>query len=250
MIEVEGLWKRLAGEWVLRGIDMAVDEGSIVGIVGPSGSGKSVLLRHVIGLLVPDHGEVRIDGRSMAHARYRDLPAIRRRMGYVFQDGALLDSMTVRENLELALDDVERARQPAMARARVSQALERVNLDEDVLDRLPGDLSGGMRKRVAVARAIIGEPTVVLYDEPTTGLDPHNAELIRRIITTTRTRLGATSLVVTHDVDWLARVADRVAMLHDGVIAFRGTPTEFLQTQAGPVADFLGPPADAAEKEV
>jgi phospholipid/cholesterol/gamma-HCH transport system ATP-binding protein len=244
MIEIENVYKRLGTEWVLRGVDLQVADGQIVAVVGPSGAGKSVLLRHVIGLLVPDHGEVRINGRSIAHARYTDLPELRHQMGYVFQGSALLDSLSIRQNLRLALDDRECRRDPELANRRIHETLDLVNLDEDVLEMLPGDLSGGMRKRVGVARAVIREPAIILYDEPATGLDPHNASLIHGIITRARTRLGATSIVVTHDVASLPQLADVVALLDEGRIACLTPPDEFMRSSDERVRAFLGPVAD------
>jgi phospholipid/cholesterol/gamma-HCH transport system ATP-binding protein len=248
MIEIEQLYKRMGSEWVLRGVDLRVETGQCLGLVGASGCGKSVLLRHVIGLLVPDHGEIRIHGESIAHARYRDLPALRRRMGYVFQESALLDSLTVEENLRLALDDEACERDPEYAPRRIVDALELVNLEPDVLSKLPGSLSGGMRKRVGVARAVIREPLVVLYDEPATGLDPHNAAVINDIITRARARLGATAMVVTHNVWSLPQIADSVALLDEGRIVFRATPAEFLDSQDPYVRSFLGPLAEAGKE--
>lgn len=246
MIRIENVYKRLGTEWVLRGIDLEVQSGQIMAIVGPSGAGKSVLLRHVIGLLVPDWGDVLIDGRSIASARYSELPGLRRQMGYVFQSSALLDSLTIRQNLRLAMDDRESERDPQLTARRIGETLDLVNLDEDVLDMLPGDLSGGMRKRVGVARAVIREPSIILYDEPSTGLDPHNASLIYDIITRARTRLGATSIIVTHDVASLPGLADGVALLDEGRIAFLSTPADFLSASDARVRAFLGPVANGA----
>jgi phospholipid/cholesterol/gamma-HCH transport system ATP-binding protein len=240
MIEIVDVHKRLAGQPVLRGVNLTVKDGEILALVGPSGCGKSVLLRHVIGLLVPDRGDVRINGRSISRAKYHDLPEFRRYMGYVFQDSALLDSLTVRENLRMALDDAACTHDPELAPKRIRETLALVNLTEDVLDKLPGDLSGGMRKRVGVARAVINEPRVILYDEPTTGLDPHNATSIIQIIVRARVQLNATSMVVTHAVASLPGVADRVALLTGGRIAFEGTPGEFLNSEDPRVLAFLG----------
>jgi phospholipid/cholesterol/gamma-HCH transport system ATP-binding protein len=248
MIEIESLFKRMDGGWVLRGVDLMVPTGSITAVVGPSGAGKSVLLRHVIGLLVPDRGDVRIDGRSITRARYVDLPEIRRRMGYVFQDAALLDSLTVRDNLRLAMDDAMCESEPESVPRRMAATLALVNLTEEVLDKLPGDLSGGMRKRVGVARAIINEPSVVLYDEPSTGLDPRNAALIHSIIARARDRLGATSLVVTHNVLALPLIADKVALLDEGRIMFQAGPDEFLRSQEPHVLAFLGRSGEIEEE--
>ena len=237
MIRVIDLHKRLRGVPVLRGVDFRVPAGEIVAIVGPSGTGKSVLLKHIIGLFVPDGGDVLLDDVSVARADYRRLAAMRRRMGYVFQDAALLDSLTVRQNLRLAIDD----RTPDAAVAeRIATALGTVRLEPTVLDRRPAELSGGMRKRVGVARAILNAPEVLLYDEPTTGLDPVNVEAVDRLIVRMRDRFGATSLVVTHDLGSLPRIADRVLFLCQGRVGFDGTPSDFFASSDPSVADFRG----------
>ncbi|HUF70310.1 MAG TPA: ATP-binding cassette domain-containing protein [Longimicrobiales bacterium] len=239
MIRLENLHKVLGGRVVLSDVDLEIECGEVVALVGPSGTGKSVLLRHVVGLLLPDRGDVRIDGQSVCHARYRELGRIRRRIGFVFQDAALLDSLTVRENLRLALDDRECRRNPVYAPNRITWALELVNLPDRVLDQLPGELSGGMRKRVGVARAVINAPDILLYDEPTTGLDPLNVSAINALINRSRDVLGATSVVVTHDMGSLAEIADRVAFLNHGTIAFMGTPAEFTASDDPNVQAFL-----------
>ena len=240
MIELRAVHKRLGGRTVLNGVDLKVEAGTSLAVVGGSGTGKSVLLKHVIGLLEPDAGDVIVAGRSLAHAHYRELASIRAGMAFVFQDCALLDSLTVFENLCLALGDVAQCRERVRARRLVEATLAAVNLDERVLGQLPGELSGGMRKRVAVARAIIKEPRIILYDEPTTGLDPRNVEAINELIRTTHRRLGATSVIVTHDLRGVRALADRVALLDGGCIRFTGTPDELFHSTDPVVAEFLG----------
>lgn len=227
MIRMEGVHKVLGAQPVLCGVDLRLDRGEIVALVGPSGTGKSVLLKHIIGLLQPDRGDIWIDGSSVTHADYRTLAALRRRMGYVFQDAALLDSLSIRENLELALEDELRAKRPFAAARRIRERLRTVNLDESVLPKRPGEISGGMRKRVGVARAILNSPEVVLYDEPTTGLDPQNVAAVNDAVLKVRAALGAASLVVTHDMISVKRIADRVALLCAGRIHFDGPVNEF-----------------------
>ena len=176
MIEFDGIWKTFGGEPVLRGVDLVVREGETLVLLGPSGTGKSVLLKHAIGLLRPDRGSVTVDGVSIADAGPGQLKRVRKTVGYVFQHAALFDSMTVLQNLALAIHDEEEVRSPEDAREEAATLLQRVNLERGVLDQFPAELSGGMRKRVGVARAIASGPRYVLYDEPTTGLDPVNAE--------------------------------------------------------------------------
>jgi phospholipid/cholesterol/gamma-HCH transport system ATP-binding protein len=240
MIEIERLTKTLNGHVVLRGVDLCVRAGEVVAVVGSSGTGKSVLLKHIVGLMLPDAGDVRVDGRSVVYARYTELRALRACMGYVFQDSALLDSLTVRDNLRLALDDDACTRNPVHAANHIADALETVRLDARVLDRYPAELSGGMRKRVGVARAIINRPRMLLYDEPTTGLDPANVDAVNALILRARDTLGATIIVVTHDIAALPCLADRVAFLSDGRLRFVGSPAEFASSNDPAVVAFTG----------
>ncbi len=214
---------------VLAGVDLRVDSGETISIVGPSGTGKSVLLKTTNGLLTPDRGDVQIDGVSVYHSSRQTLERIRRKVGYVFQYAALFDSLTVHENLLMGLPDGERrrARSPEVLR-RVAEALEVVNLDPfHVLQKLPAELSGGMRKRVGLARAIVGRPEILLYDEPVTGLDPVNTAAVSRLIQEIRSRRPVTSIVVTHDIQQALEISDRVALLEHGKLRFVGTPQQF-----------------------
>jgi phospholipid/cholesterol/gamma-HCH transport system ATP-binding protein len=246
MITIRSLSKTLGRTAVLREINLVVRTGETLALIGPSGTGKSVLLKHIVGLLEPDSGDVLLDDRSVAHASYRQLAELRRSIGYVFQDAALLDSLTVEENLRLALSDTECHRQPGFARERTLEALENVNLDESVLRKLPRELSGGMRKRVGVARAIINRPRIILYDEPTTGLDPRNVERINELVIKNKQRLGATSIVITHDIPSVQRIADRVALLAHGVVQFDDTPGQLRDCSNPIVRDFLSIRSEAA----
>jgi phospholipid/cholesterol/gamma-HCH transport system ATP-binding protein len=214
---------------VLSGVDLTVETRETLSIVGPSGTGKSVLLKTTNALLVPDRGDVRIDGVSVYGSNHQALGAIRRKVGYVFQYAALFDSMTVFENICTGLSDGEekRARSPEVLR-KVCEALEDVNLDPAlVLKKLPSELSGGMRKRVGLARAIVGRPEILLYDEPVTGLDPINTATISRLILEIRERTPVTSIVVTHDIEQALEISDRVALLTHGKLRFVGTPAAF-----------------------
>jgi phospholipid/cholesterol/gamma-HCH transport system ATP-binding protein len=218
---------------VLAGVSLAVAQGELVSIIGPSGAGKSVLLKMTNGLLPPDRGDVLIDGQSVVTASKRALRAIRQRIGYVFQYAALFDSMTVYENVVQGLPEgsTERLGSSEVLRC-VCRALEEVSLDPvAVLTKSPAELSGGMRKRVGIARAIIGNPEIILYDEPMTGLDPVTSATVEHLISAIRTKFGRTSIVVTHDVVGAVELSDRIVLLAEGKFRFVGTPTAFLQSQ-------------------
>jgi len=228
VIEYEDVWKAFDAP-VLTGVNLRVETGETLSMVGPSGTGKSVLLKTTIELIKPDRGLVRIDGETVGTASRRRLHEIRRKVGYVFQYAALFDSMNVYENVCLGIDEEDLG---LLSRAevlrRVCTSLEEVNLDPAlVLPKLPAELSGGMRKRVGLARAIIGEPEVLLYDEPVTGLDPVNTATVDRLIMDIAARRNVTSIVVTHDIEGALRISDRVALLDHGKLRFVGTPEEF-----------------------
>jgi phospholipid/cholesterol/gamma-HCH transport system ATP-binding protein len=214
---------------VLSGVDLKVQTRETLSIVGPSGTGKSVLLKTTNGLLEPDRGDVRIDGVSVYHSERERTTEMRRKVGYVFQYAALFDSMNVFENVCTGLSRAEEKQQrsPEVLR-KVCEALEDVNLDPAiVMKKLPSELSGGMRKRVGLARAIVGRPEILLYDEPVTGLDPINSAAISRLILEIRERTPVTSIVVTHDIEQALEISDRVALLTHGKLRFVGTPAEF-----------------------
>jgi len=238
-IEFRGIHKSFGRQVVLRGVDLTVHEGETLVLLGPSGTGKSVLIKHAIGLLRPDAGDVFVDGVSIVRATPEELLAVRRRVGYVFQNAALFDSMTVLENLWLALDDDRNLRSVESCRDEAAELLEKVNLDRTVLDKYPAELSGGMRKRVGIARAIASRPKYLLYDEPTTGLDPVNAENIDRLIMELRRELGVTSIVVTHDLESAFQVGDRIALLYEGRIHACGTPDAILANDDPVVRKFV-----------
>jgi phospholipid/cholesterol/gamma-HCH transport system ATP-binding protein len=214
---------------VLSGVSFTVETGETLAVLGPSGTGKSVLLKTTIGLIVPDAGDVIIDGQSVFAADADQLQAIRRKAGYVFQNAALFDSMNVFENVAYGLPEGSlRKLGRREVTHRVARSLEEVNLDPAiVMSKLPAELSGGMRKRVGLARAIVGEPQILLYDEPVTGLDPVNAVAVDRLITDIAERTHVTSIVVTHDVEGALSISDRVALLEGGHLRFLGTPDEF-----------------------
>jgi phospholipid/cholesterol/gamma-HCH transport system ATP-binding protein len=217
---------------VLAGLNLTIEDGETFAVVGPSGTGKSVLLKTTIGLIVPDQGDVIIDGQSVFQATPDELQAIRRKAGYVFQNAALFDSMNIYENVAYGLpDDVRKRIGRTEVLRRVTRSLEDVNLDPNtILSKLPSELSGGMRKRVGLARAIVGEPRILLYDEPVTGLDPVNAASVDRLISDIAEKTHVTSVVVTHDIEGALSISDRVALLEGGKLRFVGTPEEFRQS--------------------
>jgi phospholipid/cholesterol/gamma-HCH transport system ATP-binding protein len=214
---------------VLTGVDMRVESGEMFALFGPSGTGKSVLLKTTIGLTIPDMGEVEVDGISVFRGGRRALEAVRQKIGYVFQHSALFDSLNVFDNVVMGVPEDELARMPRMeTAAKVWEALELVNLEpREILSKIPSELSGGMKKRVGIARAIVGRPEVLLWDEPTTGLDPINTAAVERLIQQLSKQLQVTSLLVTHDVEGGLLICDRVAMLDSGTLRFCGTPDEF-----------------------
>lgn len=240
MVEYHDLHKRFDRP-ILAGVNLRVGRGETIAVVGHSGTGKSVLLKTTIGLIHPERGNVVIDGDPVVGAPKRTLDKIRRKVGYVFQNAALFDSMTVFENVSQGLSDREQreAGEEEVLR-RVVDALEHVNLDPAaVLGKIPSELSGGMRKRVGIARAIVSRPQILLYDEPVTGLDPVNATVVHRLIARLAGELGVTSIIVTHDIEGALPISDRVAMLDHGEIRFVGTPDEFRASRDPLVRAFL-----------
>lgn len=230
---VRGLHKSFGGQKVLDGIDLEVRPGEILVIMGPSGSGKSVLLKHLIGLETPDAGEILINGQSISSPEV----AAKYRMALVFQSGALLSSLTVGENVGLYLAE-HRLKSPAEIERIVAEKLEDVGL-KDAMDKLPSELSGGMKKRVAIARALVIDPQMILYDEPTSELDPLSSVVIGNEILELQRRIRVTSLVVSHDRDLAFGVADRIAVIADGKILTIGTPAEIKQFNHPLVQEFL-----------
>jgi phospholipid/cholesterol/gamma-HCH transport system ATP-binding protein len=240
VIEVHDLWKSFGDNQVLKGISLRIPEGSTFVVLGGSGSGKTVLMKHVIGLLKPDRGVVRVNGIDISALDGRALTEARQVFGMVFQGAALFDSMTVLENVSFPLREGRGLRlSPAEIRRRVVEKLAVVDLGEEVLARWPAELSGGMRKRVALARALVSDPRIVLYDEPTTGLDPITSDYVDEMIIHAKERLGITSMVISHDVASSFRVADRIGVLYDGQLAAVGTPQEVRNSPDPFVQKFL-----------
>ena len=239
MIHVHDLWKSFGEKEVLRGVTLDILEGTSFVVLGASGSGKTVLLKHVIGLMKPDRGTVHVDGMEISALSGRALTEARQVFGMVFQGAALFDSMTVFENVAFPLKEKERRLAADELRARVVESLRVVDLGEDVLENWPSQLSGGMRKRVALARALVANPKIVLYDEPTTGLDPITTDSVDSMINQAKQRRRVTSMVISHDIASAFRVADRLAVLYDGRIAAQGTPEEVRRSDDPYVKRFL-----------
>lgn len=237
MIEVKNLHKSLGGLEVLRGIDLSVQEGEVISLLGASGSGKSVLLRNIVGLMHPDRGFVRIDGVNVHEVRGRKLEQVRDNIGMLFQGGALFDSMSVYENLAFPLREKTDLDPPGIDR-RVKERLERVEM-ADAEAKYPAELSGGMQKRVALARALIRDPELIFFDEPTTGLDPLIANAILRLVHRLHRELSFTAVVVTHNFQKVFQIVDKVAMLHEGKIIAYNRPDQFLESDHPRVRTFV-----------
>src|SRR5262245_59841582 len=239
MIELHAVCKRFGMQVVLDGVDFTVQDGETLALLGPSGTGKSVLLKHIVGLIHQDSGTVIVDGLDVAKLKREDLRELRSTIGYVFQNGALFDSMNVFENVRLGITNEDQFRDLAYCRERVARCLKLVNLAPETALKFPAQLSGGMRKRVGISRAIAGTPKYLLYDEPTSGLDPVNSDIIDDLVKSLAAELGVTSVMVTHDVRGAFRVADRLALLTGGKIVQQGTPKQFMESTVPEVREFL-----------
>jgi phospholipid/cholesterol/gamma-HCH transport system ATP-binding protein len=237
VIQIENLHKSFDENHVLRGVNLEIPQGEAAVILGPSGCGKSVLLKHIIGLMTPDQGRVVVNGIEISSLSRKDLNVARRNFGMLFQSAALFDSMTVYENVSLGLTEHTQLSH-AEKQDIVAQKLELVGL-EGTEEMFPSELSGGMRKRVGLARAICLDPAVVLYDEPTTGLDPVIGDTINDLIARLQERLNITSVIVTHDMRSAFKIGDRLAMLSEGRISFVGTPDEMKASNDPIVSEFL-----------
>lgn len=239
MISVSHVSKRFGEQVVLRDVSLDIGEGEKVAFIGQSGIGKSVLMKLIVGLLQPDEGRIEIGGEDISRFHKKDWNRVLTRFGVVFQGAALFDSLTVRENVGIRLIE-ERKVSAAEIENRVSAALASVGLNPaEVLNKYPSELSGGMQKRVGIARAIVHKPDVVFYDEPTTGLDPVNSEKIDQLIQTLAGEKGRTSVIITHDLYTVKKIASKVAMLHDGNIHFLGSPDALFASTDPVIVDFL-----------
>jgi phospholipid/cholesterol/gamma-HCH transport system ATP-binding protein len=239
VIEVRDVWKAFGGNQVLKGISLHIARGETYVVLGGSGSGKTVLMKHVIGLFKPDRGSVHVNGIEISSLTGKALTEARSVFGMVFQWAALFDSMTVFENVAFPLRERGHAPPAEEVREKCLAKLKVVDLGEEVLDRYPAELSGGMRKRVALARALVSDPKIVLYDEPTTGLDPITTDYVDGMILAAKQKLGITSMVISHDVASAFKVADRLAVLYDGNLVAEGTPAEVKASEVPYVQRYL-----------
>ena len=237
MIRIDNIWKTFADQAVLCGVNLDIDRGETIVIIGQSGCGKSVLLKHLIGLMRPDKGKIFIDGVEITNLTRAEIFNIRKKFGMLFQGAALFDSMTVEENLTLGIREHTQMKNSEM-KTLVREKLSLVGLP-DTEEMNPSDLSGGMKKRVGLARALMMNPEVLLFDEPTTGLDPIMADVINELIISCSQNLGVTSIVVTHDIQSAYKVGHRIAMLYNGRIVFDGSPEEVQHTPSPVVKQFV-----------
>jgi phospholipid/cholesterol/gamma-HCH transport system ATP-binding protein len=232
-IEMKGVRKSFGPKHVLRGVDLAIAPAESMVIIGGSGTGKSVTLKCILGLITPDAGEVLVDGRDALRRRGKDRERLLDQFGMLFQGGALFDSLLVWENVAFRLLQGSRKRSRDEARKIAIEKLRRVGLKEDSADLYPAELSGGMQKRVGLARAICAEPEIIFFDEPTTGLDPIMADVINDLIREIVVEMGVTAVTITHDMTSVRKIADKVAMIHDGVIHWTG-PVSHIDTTDNP----------------
>ena len=238
MIEINNLYKSFGSNKVLQGVNLTIEKGETLVIIGRSGCGKSVLIKHIVGLLQPDSGFVKVEGKIVNDLDLKDLYDLRKQFGFLFQGSALFDSMTVEENVGLPLVESKIAYSKSEIRKTIEEKLSLVGLSGN-LNLKPSELSGGMKKRVALARALVTNPSYILYDEPTTGLDPIMSDSIDNLIKDLSEKLNVTSIVVTHDMYSVKNVAQKVAMMNEGVIYFSGKPKELINSTDKVVEDFI-----------
>jgi phospholipid/cholesterol/gamma-HCH transport system ATP-binding protein len=238
MIEIKNLHKSFGDNRVLQGVNLEIETGETIVIIGRSGCGKSVLIKHIVGLLYPDEGYVKVKGQKVDEMTMQDLYILRRKFGFLFQASALFDSMTVEENISLPLVESGNKYSRVELDKRVAEKLELVGM-RGVQKLKPAELSGGMKKRVGLARALITDPDYIIYDEPTTGLDPIMSDSIDGLIKDLTDKLNVTSIVVTHDMYSVKNVANQVAMMHEGKIYFMGTPAELISSNDKIIKEFI-----------
>jgi phospholipid/cholesterol/gamma-HCH transport system ATP-binding protein len=238
MIEIHDLQKSFGDKKVLNGINLRINKGETTVIIGRSGCGKSVLIKHIVGLLNPDAGWVKVENKTVSEMSKSELYELRKLFGFLYQGSALFDSLTVEENVGLPLVESKNGFSRSEVDKVVQEKLEIVGL-KDINNLKPAELSGGMKKRVGLARALVTDPEYILYDEPTTGLDPIMSDSIDSLIKELSKKLNVTSVVVTHDLYSVKNVADKVAMMHDGIIHFEGAPSELLNSRDPVIVDFI-----------
>jgi len=237
MIKIEGLQKSFDGHDVLKGVSFEVGKGEVFALVGGSGGGKSVLLKHVAGLMKPDRGSVTVDGKEISGSGQKALRIFRERLGFLFQGGALFDSLNVFDNVAFPLKEKSKLGRNVI-REKVMAELENVGLSGSE-HRYPSQISGGMVKRAALARALVEDPEIMLFDEPTTGLDPITGQSILKLIDSCHRRLSFTGIIVTHEIPKVFAIVDRVVMLHQGRVRLEGTPSDFLESRDPVIEAFL-----------
>tara|TARA_Y100001968_G_scaffold160394_1_gene146615 strand:+ start:3107 stop:3841 length:735 start_codon:yes stop_codon:yes gene_type:complete len=237
MIKISNIYKSFNSKMILDGVDFEINKGECVVIIGKSGSGKSVLLKHILGLLIPDKGYIEIDGITLRGLKYRQLQKLRSKIGMVFQSGALFDSLTVNDNIKIALDRLTNLDDEKLQQ-RINNSLLEVGM-KDTNHLMPSELSGGMKKRVGIARAISFKPDYIFYDEPTTGLDPIMSNTINKLILKFNQKNDITSLVITHSMKTVFEVADRVLMLHNGKIYFNGSVNDIKNSKDNIISSFV-----------
>jgi len=238
MIEIKNLHKSFGDNKVLQGVNLEIETGETIVIIGRSGCGKSVLIKHIVGLLYPDEGYVKVQGQRVDEMNMKEIYTLRRKFGFLFQASALFDSMTVEENISLPLVESGNEYSRSELDKRVAEKLELVGMGGDQKLK-PAELSGGMKKRVGLARALITDPDYIIYDEPTTGLDPIMSDSIDGLIKDLTDKLNVTSIVVTHDMYSVKNVANQVAMMHEGKIYFMGTPAELISSNDKIIKEFI-----------
>ncbi len=237
MIEIVNVYKNFGGQEVLKGINLKIEKGQTLALIGGSGKGKSILLKHIIGLLKPDKGKIFIDQQDISSLRGKKLKRLKERFGILFQGGALFDSMTVFENVAFPLREKTRLKS-LQIQDKVLKELSNVGLEGDE-NKYPAQISGGMRKRVALARCMVMHPEIILFDEPTTGLDPMTVKSIHKLIRTLQNKRNLTALLVSHEIPAIFEIVDRVAMLYNGRIIAVGTPEEIMKSNNPMVQEFI-----------
>ena len=248
VVQVENLYKEIEGRRILKGVSFEVREREIFSIIGGSGSGKTSITKHIIGLWKPTSGSVQVFGKEVSNLSIEELDDLRRNIGYVFQEGALFDSLKVWENVGFYfLEHTNMSKKEIREIAR--EKLRLVDLDEDVMELMPSELSGGMRKRVSIARAIAINPKLIIYDEPTSGLDPITSRVIDKLVLQLRERTGTTAIVVTHDMISAFTISDRLLVLKKGDVVAMGTPEEVLESKDPFIEEFIGDMRDCLSPE-